>query len=372
MLPGRATPEATAAYARRLSGRVAEGHLREGLGGLTLSSIGLGSYLGEMDAETDEMYVRAVHALAAAGGNVIDTAINYRCQLSERAIGRALAELAAEGIGREEILVCTKGGFIPMDAAVTLDIEEYVSRELLEPGIIARGDVVAGCHVMTPRYIRHAVEQSRRNLGLETLDVYYLHNPETQLAQVGREEFYRRLRDCFAELEALAAEAKIGVYGTATWDGFRVAASRREHLSLRDLVSLAREAAGGESRFAAVQLPFNLGMTEALTAATQMIGGREVSLLDAAGHLRVAVFASASLLQSHLIGRIPTELQAGFPGLKTDAQRAIQFTRSVPGIQTALVGMKTLAHVEENMMLAAVQPLTPEQFQQLFGGASGK
>src|SRR5205809_7014842 len=102
MQAGRATKEGTANYARRLAGATAEGHFREGLGGLTLSSIGFGTYLGGADAETDALYVESIRAAARLGCNVLDTAINYRYQLSERAIGRALAALAADGICREE------------------------------------------------------------------------------------------------------------------------------------------------------------------------------------------------------------------------------------------------------------------------------
>src|SRR5262249_17583767 len=155
-------------------------------------------------------------------------------------------------IHREELLLCTKGGFLPLDASVSTDINEYFRKALLEPGIAAPGDVVAGCHVMTPRYLRAMAEQSLRNLGVETVDVYYLHNPETQLAELDRAEFNRRLRAAFEELEKLAAEGKIGVYGTATWNGYRVPPEDPEHLSLEEVMRLAGEVAGGESRFRAV------------------------------------------------------------------------------------------------------------------------
>src|SRR5574341_1417651 len=101
-MPAFATPEGTARYAQRFAGRAAEGHFRE-RNGLLLSSIGIGTYLGEHDAATDESYTDAVVAAVSAGVNVIDSAINYRFQRSERAIGAALKKLAAAGIAREEI-----------------------------------------------------------------------------------------------------------------------------------------------------------------------------------------------------------------------------------------------------------------------------
>ncbi len=54
------------------------------------------------------------------------------------------------------------------------------------------------------------------------------------------------------------------------------------------------------------------------------------------------------------------------PGLMTDAQRAIQFTRSTPGIDVALVGMGRPGHVLENLGVARARPLTPEEYLRLY------
>jgi aryl-alcohol dehydrogenase-like predicted oxidoreductase len=43
--------------------------------------------------------------------------------------------------------------------------------------------------------------------------------------------------------------------------------------------------------------------------------------------------------------------------------------RSTPGIGTALVGMKTLAHVDDNTGAGAVPPMAWEQFKRLFNEA---
>jgi aryl-alcohol dehydrogenase-like predicted oxidoreductase len=56
----------------------------------------------------------------------------------------------------------------------------------------------------------------------------------------------------------------------------------------------------------------------------------------------------------------------GIGTLATDAQTALQFVRSAPGICTALVGMSGIEHVEENLQLVDVEPLEPEQLMQLF------
>jgi aryl-alcohol dehydrogenase-like predicted oxidoreductase len=369
---GRATTQGTARFARRLAPKVARGHFREGLQGLNLSSLGLGTYLGAADEQTDRAYTAAIYAAARLGCNVFDTAINYRHQRSERVLGAALEGLASAGIERDEVLVCTKGGFIPLDAGVSLDPPTYRERALFAPGIARPEEVVDDCHLMTPAFLRNQVETSLRNLRLECIDVYYLHNPEIERAAVGPEEFRRRLRAAFGALEELARGGQIGVYGLATWDGLRAPPDDPRHLSMLEAATLAEEASGGGSRFGAVQLPFNLAMTEALTLTNQDMDGEMMSVLDAADRLQVAVFGSAALLQGELLGRIPPELRAGFPGLDTDAQRALQFARSVPGIQTALSGMSRTAHVEENLAVADRPPLDAEQFGTLFGGIAGE
>jgi aryl-alcohol dehydrogenase-like predicted oxidoreductase len=361
-----ATAVATAGYARRFTEKVQPSGYRE-LAGLTVSTVGLGTYLGEEDDRTDALYQEAIRMVVAGGCNLIDSAINYRGQLSERAVGAALRRLTAEGFAREEIVVCTKGGFLPLDAARPLDARDYFERTFQQPGIASFDEVVAGCHVMTPAYIRHQLDQSLANLGLSAVDVYYLHNPETQLQEVPRPEFLRRARAVFEALEAVVAAGKTQIYGVATWDGFRAPANRRDHLELTELVTLAREVAGEGHHFRALQLPLNLAMPEALTQPTQSVDGQPMPLLQAAAALGVQVITSAALLQTQLLGRLPMALREGFVPLRTDAQRCLQFARSAPGVTTALVGMKRPDHFEENLEVLAVPPLPREQFAGLFG-----
>src|SRR5580700_9265073 len=104
---GSATADGTLRYAARFQGRSASGHFREIMGGLVLSSIGIGTYLGDPDDATDKRYTDAVVVSVEGGVNVIDTAINYRFQRSERAIGAALKQLISKGFSREEFVLCT-------------------------------------------------------------------------------------------------------------------------------------------------------------------------------------------------------------------------------------------------------------------------
>jgi aryl-alcohol dehydrogenase-like predicted oxidoreductase len=369
LIAGRATEEGTARYAGRAGRNVLPEHFRLTERGVRLSSVGVGTYLGREDAATDALYRRAVARALERSLNVIDTAINYRHQRSERAVGAALADLVTRGvIARDEVFVATKGGYIPFDGEVPRDPAAYVTETYLRPGIVGADEVV-GAHCMAPRYLADQIERSRRNLGLETIDLYYLHNPESQLEAVDRSEFLRRLRVAFATFEEAVAAGKIARYGTATWNGYREPPGAPELLALEDVVAAAREVGGPRHHFRAIQLPYNLAMTEAFTRANQRIGRETVSTLEAATRLDVYVMASASVYQGQLTRNLPPVIAQYLPGLASDAQRALQFVRSTPGIGTALVGMKSVAHVEENAGVAAHEPIPWEQFKHLFSAA---
>lgn len=365
---GNATAEGTKRYRDRLvtAGAAHAGHFREGLGGLALSSVGLGTYLGGHDDRTDQKYLGAIKQSVAAGCNVFDSAVNYRCQRSERVLGQALAGLIRDGAcRRDEILIATKGGFIPYESTPPRDARAYIQQTFVLPGIIKEGDVVADCHCLVPSYLRHQLAASLTNLGLSCLDVYYLHNPETQLDHISPDEFLIRMREAFKVLEEAVSQGTLRAYGTATWTGYRAKPGSREHLSLEALVKIAEEVGGKHHHFKVIQLPYNLGMTEALGEQTQRVSGTAVSLLEAAKALGMYVMASASILQGQLSRSLPDDLRRGL-GEGTDAQRAIQFVRSTPGLGTALVGMKQAGHVKDNLAVAHHAPLSTEQFAKLF------
>ena len=355
-----ATSDGTAAYARRVA--AAPGHFRPAFG-LTVSSIGLGTYLGREDDGTDRAYVETIEAAVAGGINVLDTAVSYRLQRSERAVGAARSALGEGGVPRAQVVVSSKAGYVP-----AADPAAYFQREIVAHGIARADDLVAGCHCLAPGYLRHQLDTSLANLGLSTVDVYYLHNPEQQLGEVAPDVFLPRVRTAFEVLERAVADGQVGVYGTATWNGYRVRPGRSEWLSLETLVQMAQEVAGNAHHFKVVQLPFNLAMPEALVAPTQTLGRTPVSLLTAARELGLTVMGSASLMQGRLARGLPPSAKKAVAGLDTDAQRALQVSRSAPGLTTALVGMSRAKHARENLALVAEPPLAGETVSALMQG----
>lgn len=334
--------------------------------GLTLSSLGIGTYLGNADAATDDAYTKAVVRFVERGGNVIDTAANYRFQRSERSIGKALETLKEKGFSRDQIIVCTKGGYLPFDAEPPRDVRSYFEETFVKTGIADFRDLADGSHCMTPKYLQSQLDQSLRNMGLESIDVYYIHNPESQLSEVDKTVFDARLAAAFECLEQNRSAGKLQFYGVATWNGFRAQPMEAGYHSLERMLNIARQVGGDNHGFKFIQLPFNLAMPEAYVMPNQALGGRAVSSIEAAADLGVTVAASASILQGRLAGGLPENVKETMGNLASDALNGIQFARSTPGITTALVGMSRVAHVEENMRLARVEPVEESRFLSLF------
>ncbi|HEV8609611.1 MAG TPA: aldo/keto reductase [Thermoanaerobaculia bacterium] len=364
MIAGRATLEGTKRFAGR--SKAAAGHFRDAAG-LSLSSIGLGTYLGKEDAETDRGYETCVGVALASGVNVFDSAINYRGQKSERAIGRALADAFRTGAARrDEVFVSTKGGYLPHDSDDPREPRRYVLETFVASGIAPKAEIAGGGNCIASAYLRDQIDRSRQNLQLETIDLYYLHNIESQRTSVDRPTFRARLVRAVEALERAVADGKIDRWGLATWDGLRVPPEHPEHLSLSEISKVADEVAGKDHHFAAVQLPVNLAMAQAVVYRSQETADGRLPALSAAKTLGVAAFGSASLLQGRLAGDLPDEVEEAFPTASPGAQRALQFSRSAPGMTAALVGVSTEEHAREDFALARVSPADASRVLALF------
>ena len=359
LIAGHATAAGTKRFAKRFASTYSSEFYRPLAGGISVSSIGMGTYLGDCDDAEDARYVTVLSAGVERGINLVDTAINYRCQRSERAVGRAIKRIVDDGVARrDELVIATKGGYIPLDGEppATRDLyDSFLRSEYFDRGILAPSDVVSGGHSIAPAFIADQIQRSSRNLGVATIDIYYLHNPEQQRSALDRPKFRARLAEAFRELESQVEQGFIRAYGCATWNGFRQPAESPGHLNLEEIVNIAQDTGGTSHHLHFVQLPINLAMSEGVRSPTQTIGGRKVSLLEAATELGVAVVASASLMQAQLSKGLPPALANAFPSLRTDAQRAIAFVRGLP-LSCALVGMRSLNHLAEN--LEAASPAT--------------
>ncbi|WP_224447511.1 aldo/keto reductase [Haloprofundus salilacus] len=331
-----------------------------------VSSIGVGTYLGDPTDAVDDRYREALVEAFESGINLVDTAINYRCQRSERVVGRALGEAAVE---RDEVVVATKGGFLPFDGERPSDPSAYVREQFVEPGLVDVDDLARGSHCISPDFLDTMLDRSLENLGVDSVDCYYVHNPETQLTVRDADAVYDQLEAAFEGLEERRKAGDIGGYGVATWEAFRVPPEHPNHLSLPEVAAradCAADAAGNEeSGLLAVQLPFNVEMADAFTAAVHKREGERVSALEFAHDVGLSVFASASLKQGNLVTGIPEAVAAEVEGDST-TQRALNFARSAPAVTAALVGTRSRKHVAENVAAGTFDPLGAKAFDAVF------
>lgn len=331
--------------------------------GLRLSSIGLGTYLGQPTAEDDRAVEEAVYeSIRSRAVNVVDTAINYRAMRSERSIGKALLRLASnETVSRDQVFVCSKNGYITNDGEFpSVDLIEYIHRMYISTGIIGTNDISSGYNVMNPRYIERCIDKSLTNMHLSTIDLMYIHNAfESWHEDVDREEFMEMLGKVFEVYEKYRSNNKIRHYGMATWTCFRVQPNSKEYLSLEEVVKLAQKVGGSEHGFRFVQLPYSLAYSEALLLKNQSVGSNNnLSILEAAKLLNVKVFASAPLLQGRLLSaKIPD-----YMGISDQVAKLVQIIRSSPSIMAPLLGYKAPEHVQHNVKIANIPPMSESEF----------
>ena len=330
---------------------------------LYLSSIGIGTYLGNPNSEDDEAMENAVYESVKSGAvNVIDTAINYRAMKSEKSIGRALSRLIKEDIiSREQVFICTKNGYITNDGDYPgIDVMEYIQNMFISTGLIDLKDISSGYNVLNPNYIARCIDKSLLNMHLSTIDLIYIHNAfESWYNDVSKEQFLEMLSKVFETYEKYRSNNKIRYYGMATWTCFRVQKNSKEYLSLEEVVNIAQKVGGKEHGFKFIQLPYNLAYSEALLLENQNVGlEKNLTILEAAEKLNIKVFTSIPLFQSRLLrAKIPD-----YMGLDDQVAKLIQIIRSSPSVIAPLIGYKKPEHVEQNLKVANIPPLNEQEF----------
>jgi aryl-alcohol dehydrogenase-like predicted oxidoreductase len=332
---------------------------------LHLSSIGMGTYLGQPSEEDDQAVENAVFESVKSGAvNVIDTAINYRAMRSEKSIGRALLRLVKDKIiSRDQIFISTKNGYITNDGDYpNIDVMEYIHRMYIQTDVITADDISSGYNIINPNYLAKCIDKSLLNMHVSSIDLVYIHNAfESWYQDVSREQFMEMLVKAFEVYEKYRAKNKIRYYGMATWTCFRVPPTSPEYLSLEQAVKSAESVGGKDHGFRFIQLPYNLAYSEALLLRNQSVGSEEnLTILQAAEKLNIGIFTSIPLFQGRLLrSQIPD-----YGGISDPVAKLVQIIRSSPSVIAPLIGQKKAEHVEENLKTANMPPLSEEEFKQ--------
>ena len=289
-LAGRASAEGTRRRTERLGERARNPFADTGL---VVSGIGFGGY--RVDDRHPEQ--RAALELALRSGiNLIDTASNYADGRSERLVGEVLAHLVEKReLERAEVVVVSKIGYVQDQNHQLASARKKLGKPF--PDMVEYGEGL--WHCIHPEWLSDQLDRSLERLGLETLDVLLLHNPEYFLADAAkrgqgpladvRDEFYRRLERAFRHLEGEVERGRIAFYGVSS-NTATGAPAARDTTEFARMWAAAEAAAPGKHHFRVLQIPLNLLESNAVFAPA----GAE-SLLEQARARSVALLANRPL-----------------------------------------------------------------------------
>ncbi len=302
-LAGSATVQGTAAYASRVMARDGEtgsanGFTMLGATALTTTRLGFGTY--RVDMRNPE-YREALKKALRESCNLIDTSTNYTDGDSERLVGSVLAELVASGeIRRDEIIIVSKIGYIQGQNLKLAEAKEQSGRPY--PDMVKYGNGM--WHCMHPEFLADQLTLSLDRLGLATLDICLLHNPEYFLLEAAhhggelesrRDDFYARLERAFVYFEAQVSAGRLRYYGVSS-NTVTSAADNPDATSLMRMAQAAEAAArsvgASTHHFRVLQCPMNLFEAGAVRTANT---GQSQTVLEYARQNNVAVLVNRPL-----------------------------------------------------------------------------
>jgi aryl-alcohol dehydrogenase-like predicted oxidoreductase len=240
-----ATPLGTLSFAKRFS-HYKDFYIRHNE--LIFSKLGLGTYNLEPYKEENYVfhYIESVKEAIRSGINLLDTASNYRYGMSEKEIGIALKELGDE-VKREELIICSKGGFIQLEYPFPANPYEWIEENIIKKNLAKKEEIELDQHCMSPDFLEWSCKKSLENIGIQSFDIYYLHNPEMQFLRLGERAFYEEIEKVFQRFEKLVEEGLFYAYGVAVWNGFN--SQTGELISLEKLLKIAQKVGGENHHF---------------------------------------------------------------------------------------------------------------------------
>ena len=345
--------------------------------GLTLSSIGVGSVKGSDGEDEDHSITAVVYDSIMKGLNVIDTSINSRGMRSEKSIGKALKSLFDSGkVGRQSLFISTKAGFIPADSSKSISPTRTVaewSTTLAPFEEFPVMEIVDGKHCIAPACLKSSLSASRANLGISTIDVFYLDNAaEMQMPSIGRTAFMERLKAAFIFLETQRAEKTIKFYGMATTTCFTAMPDSLHYLSLNEVAVLAESVGGVNHGFRYIQLPYTVAAPKSYfkkASSSDILMHTAMNKINVMSSIGVGTYAqrTQAMAISTFLSCIRDSNFADVLSAKMDAissahaskkkkkkrpqlsaaSKAVLIARSIPGILSAMVEINTIQNVHE-------------------------
>lgn len=303
--------------------------------------IGMGTHLGDFSDSDSQKYINSMLYGIEKGINFIDTAINYRGMRSEKDVGKVLTEAinVRKIARREELIVSTKCGLILGDITEGLRPDAYLEKILKPLGIFEEDfNKTADWdrHTLLPRFYEYAISKSIKNLGIETIDIHYIHIPEISRYALGEESFYNQLRELFLFYETQVKIGKVRFYGFAMEEAFLYDENSEWYISLEKVCNLAEEVAGKSHHFRFIQLTYNYTERTAATKKYQKIASKPFTAIEAANELGLNVIINMPLN----MGNMPENVTV---------DEMLHFVTDEPGVLAAMVGSKKPEHIASNL-----------------------
>jgi aryl-alcohol dehydrogenase-like predicted oxidoreductase len=317
---------------RRLLGRTGL-HVSEiAFGGWAIGGNAYGNSYGPTDDAESKRAIRRAYEL---GCNFFDTADVYGHGHSEELLGETLHDV------RDQVIIATKvgGNFYNRDIHPLLRdrIGQAIGRPL---DGVPEGAPLSVTHDtnFTPAYVRFAVERSLERLRTDRIDLLQLHNPPINLISA---------METYEVLEQLKREALIRFYGVSVHPPEEGLAAVNATMpdTVQIVYNLTRREA--EDTFFPTARAANVGVIAREPLANGFLAGRYAPESTwERGDIR-ARMPRPYVAQLAALGQRVKEL-ADKSGV-TAAQLALKFVLDRTDIACAIVGMKTVRQVEDNL-----------------------
>lgn len=308
-----------------------------------MSKIVLGTHLGDVNDEVSSKYREAITFAIKNGIYSIDGAINYRGMRSEKDEGEAIRGLISNGkIEREDIFVASKAGLLFGDIIERLNPKLYLENVLKPQGITDDDffEYDGLMQTLNPAFYEIALSKSLQNLGLETLDLHYIHIPEISRAGMEETDFYDRMEKLFTWYEANVSEGKVRHYGIALELMGIEPNNPKWHFELEEIKKRAEMAGNGHCHLKYVIFEYNIICQYPKEIPSQTVNGRRVTLKEA-----------CHLLGFKTVGSMPFAMGEA---LKTySAKELLKFALS--GVDHVIVGSKSVEHIQEILEASTVK-----------------
>lgn len=300
---------------------------------MKLPKIGLGTYNQSLNQSELISYALKL------GYELIDTAPNYNNGISQREVSKALSQCI------NQTLISTKVGFVS-----DLDRRDFY----IKNGIAKSNDFFKN-HCLSKSFVKYEIEKNLQELGIESIDILFIHNPEQQLEIKSKSDFFYTLSNAIEIIETFCEQGKVKQYGISSWDGFGIN-GKQPTFTLDEIHDIVFKIAGKSNRFRCVQIPLSIVHYDELYNYAINKSG----LLCDAERLSLSIFANSPLHKGELLKLIDSEFLRLF-GINNCATACLLFLKSFQCINTILVGATSKSQIEDNIQIEALPPLSREK-----------